>query len=272
MAVDHGRDLLYLCNDGDNLKRYNAIDGTLLEPLKVKDASGKNMKLSIYEPAVGPAGVIYFSGTTEGFAKGQGIFRVSPEGMLLPFAAGTPAVGGRTTKGASGDSARGVAVSRTGEMFIMYYDDARPADVAPSEPWDKCLPLPTSVAKFAPDGKLIDPRYIRYLRSGAQGIRVDSKGAIYVADNIIPAGQAYPNAIAKVMPDDPLKRDYPARLADATFDPLLRWIGSVIKFPPAGGRLLGLPENAKCSPVARTADDLYRPARRTSGSCSTTTT
>ncbi|MCX7591885.1 MAG: hypothetical protein N2255_09700, partial [Kiritimatiellae bacterium] len=259
-ALDWERNILYLSKESDNFKRYNALDGTLMEPLPLKHADGKKASnIRICEQAVGPEGMIYFLGWTESYREGS-VFRCTPDGTLVPFPGGQPKVS-HMLKGAGANSARGFTVSRTGESFVLYYDDIkRPPEVTPVEPWERCMPLPVALAKFAADGSCVSTHFIRYLRSGANGVRVDSRGNVYVADNFMPAGITYPTDIAKAMPEDPLKRPYPARLADGSFDPLLRWIGCVVKFGPNGGAITGLPEGKNWPPTPRSSNDVYRPA------------
>jgi hypothetical protein len=264
MALDRDRDILYLLGGSLRLERY-AGDGTPMEPLRIVQADGQKPDINIVEPAVGPDGMIYFSAYKGDYGyDDNSIHRATPDGRLVPFEAGDVRFT-HAMKGGSYVSSRGFAVSRRGEMYVMYYDDRdRPADKLPPEAWDRFLPLPTSVAMYAADGKLVDPRRIHYLRSGAECVRVDSRGGIYVADNFMPAGVSYPADIARVMPDNPLQRPYPARLADATFDPLLRWMGCVLKFGPAGGRVIGLPEGQnQPAPPSATNSDVYRPAPAT---------
>jgi DNA-binding beta-propeller fold protein YncE len=258
MSIDRDRGILYLSNDGDNFKRYNALTGALMDPLRVVEPNGQAAKVQVCEQGVGPDGVLYFLAKTDGYATGT-VFRCGPDGRLMPYAAEQPKVT-HMLKGAGANSARGFAVSRRGEAFVLYYDDRnRPADKTPPEPWDRYAQLPVALAKFAPDGTCVTRHLVYHLRAGANGVRIDSRGNVYVADNFMPAGVTYPADIAKVMPEDPLKRPYPARLADASFDPLLRWMGSVLKFGPQGGTVVGMPEDAVVPPVPRAADDIYRP-------------
>jgi hypothetical protein len=144
-------------------------------------------------------------------------------------------------------------------MFVLYYEQDRPAETEPAEPWDRCSEFTTAMAKFNADGSVADMRFVRYLRSGANGVRVNSRGEIFVADNFMPVGVAYPPDIAAVMGVNPLQRPYPARLDDASFDQLLRWTGSLFKFGPAGGRITGLPEDASIPASVKNPLDLYRP-------------
>lgn len=260
MSLDVDRGILYL-NGGNKFSRYNAADGSPMDAVRLTGpASTQAAKIQVMEQGVGPNGDLYFLGFTTSYMSGR-VYRATPDGVLQPFGTTQPAVT-HMLQGAGAGSTRGFAVSRrTGETFVMYFDDQnRPAETTPAEAWDRCLPRPTAIAKFAPDGTCVDRHLVRYLRGGANGIRVDRAGGIYVGDNIMPSGLAYPAELAKVMPDQPLERVYPARLPDGSFDPLLRWMGCVLKFAPDGGRLTGMPEDANPPAVARAADDVYRPA------------
>lgn len=263
MALDRERDILYLNAGSTKFARYSA-DGTLMEPLRLTNELGQTIKFNVAEHAVGPKGMIYFSAWTDNYHRSNTVHRATPEGKLVPFEGEQPVLN-HILKGGGSGSSRGFAVSPKGEMFVLYYDDVRrPADKTPPEAWDKVLPLPTALAVFAPDGKVADMHRIHHLRSGAECIRVDSRGSLYVSDNFMPSGIGYPSDIAKVMSEDPLQRPYPARLSDASFDPLLRWIGCVLKFGPGGGKVVGLPEGQAYPATARPkTPDVYRPAPET---------
>ena len=268
MALDHQNHILYLNSGSDTFHRYDSLSGELMESIRLNDPTGETPNVVIYEPGVGPDGMIYFVGSSGGWASGWGVFRADPEGNLVPFPGPQPELTGRVTKGAGARTSRGFAVSRTGHSYVLYYDRANaPADKTPPERWDAVSPLKTAVTQFDEEGGAVDRHVIHYLRAGAGGVRVDSRGNIYVADNFMPLGVTYPADVAAVMPEDPLSRPYPARLDNARLDPLLRFFGSVLKFGPNGGRVVGLPESPEgigIEPAPRPqAGDLYRPVPET---------
>jgi DNA-binding beta-propeller fold protein YncE len=262
IAYDSRRDILHL-GGNSTIFRYSG-NGEPLAPIKLTGPDGAAMKMSLAEYGFAADGTLYYSAMGAGF-KDNFLGRADPQGKALPFATGPVVKISHMLKGGSSGSSRGFAVNARGEMYVLHFDDdARQGDKAPTELWEKCIPLPAKVAKYGADGKLINARLVAYLRSGAHGLRVDSKDNVYVADNFMPAGVSYPSEIARVMPDDPLKRPYPARLPDATFDRWLQYMGSVIKFGPAGGAITGLPEGSQFPPTpSPSTPDLYRPVPET---------
>lgn len=258
IAYDSLSDTLFL-GGNTTLFRYTG-NGEPKEPIKLVGQDGAPLKMNMAEFGFAADGTIYYSAMGAGYTDNF-LGRAAPDGKALPFPGG-PVKVGHMLKGGSPGSSRGFAVNRRGEMFVLHYEDGnRQGPKAPTELWERCIPLPTKVAKYAPDGQPLNTHLVTYLRSGAHGIRVDSRDNIYVADNILPAGVGYPSEMARVMPDDPLRRPYPARLPDGTFDRWLQYMGCVLKFGPGGGTIAGLPEGGQHPPTpAPATPDLYRPA------------
>lgn len=263
LALDRRRDVLYV-HDAcrrllqSRLARFRG-DGEALPPLLLGEPGQEPYNFS--EISLGPDGNIYtaaWQGLWGGGRKTR-LMRFDLSGRPVPFPEGSEEarllVG--AIKGARGHSSRGLSVSPRGEVYVLYYDGGRPE--RGRQPWERGWDLCTALARFSPGGKLRDRRLIAYLRSGAQCVRVDRAGGIYVGENTMPAGVAYPRELARSLPD-PFKREYVARLEDGSADPLLRWMGSVIKFGPGGGRVEGLPEGTRAPAAGRPAGDLWRPA------------
>ncbi len=273
MALDRERDIVYL--NGDNELRRLTGDGRALPPLRFafeetvektdpqtgkKTAEKKQGRHHIAEVAIGPDGNVYVLGFRQYKYRDNYVMRYDPEGRELPLPAGEVRVD-HVMKGGGGHSARGFSVGPDGSIYVLYYDDRRPAGLLPPEPWDRGFLMTEAVAKYDRDGRLVNPRLVAHLRSGGQCVRADRAGNVYVADNVMPMGYAYPRDFDGRLPD-PLRRAYPARLADGSFDPLLRHMGSVFKFGPEGGRVVGMPE-AELELVhsrPRRDGDLWRPA------------
>lgn len=259
MWLDRERDIVYVNHGSAQLDRFTG-DGKALPPLKLRNPkTGK--KFNICEIAIGPEGMIYLLGWREWGYRDNFVQRFDREGKPLPL----PAVGEdgikiwHAMKGGSGRSTRGFTVAPNGDIYVMYYDDKRPKELLPPEPWDRGFSMTVAVAHYGADGSLKNPRLIAHLRRGGQGVRVDRAGNVYVGENIMPLGVSFPRDFVGVLPD-PLKRPYPARLADGSYDPLLRHMGSVFKFGPQGGKVVGLPEGKEYPLAKRPAGDLWRPA------------
>jgi len=257
LALDRGRDILYVNHGSYALKRFTG-DGRSLPGLTLRHPETRE-KHYIAELAIGRDGTINTLAWTGKYGYGNTfIARFTPDGTLLPWPEGQQrGTVRRAMKGASGSSSRGFAVGPNGDFYVMHYDTNKSAREG-LPPWDAGFIMRVAVARFGPDGTLKNPRLIAHLRAGGQGIRVDSKGNLYVGDNIMPIGVTYPKDFADIL-SDPLDRLRPAMLEDGSFDPLLRWMGSVIKFGPEGGRIVGLPEGAEHPKARRPAGDLWRP-------------
>ncbi|MCG3178961.1 MAG: hypothetical protein BIFFINMI_01291 [Phycisphaerae bacterium] len=260
IALDRRNDLLYV-NGDSKLMRYKG-DGTWMPSIRPLDPkTDEPTGWNIAEAAVGPDGLIYFSSWNQtGYGKNF-IRRMTPDGKLVPFETAGGEVGiNHVMKGGGSNSARGFTVAPDGSIYVLYYDDGkRPEDATPPQLWDRAFTMTEAVAKFSPDGNCVNPRLISHLRAGAQGLRVDSRGHVYVADNIMPIGVSYPRLLADKL-DDPLARPIVALVNGTQFDPLLRHIGSLFQFAPTGGGIVGLAEDADAAPYARPSDsNLYKP-------------
>jgi hypothetical protein len=259
IALDRSRDVVYYNDGSTRLQRWTG-GGEALPALKFRDPKTGG-KQYIAEVAIGPDGLIY--GTTWGprGLRHNAILRMDTDGKRVPFPAtgeADPAVR-HAMKGGSGRSSRGLTVAPNGEVYVMHYDDELPADQLPEVPWDRGYRLTITVARFAADGSLKDPRVIRHLRAGGSCIRVDSRGNLYVGDNTMALGVGYPADFAGVLPD-PLERFTPARLPNGRLDPLMRSMGSVFRYAPGGGKVVGVASGPEVPRTSRPAGDLFRPA------------
>jgi len=265
LALDRTRDILY-AHDGANKPHQSRLlrfsgDGRPLPPLLLKDADGQGEPWFFSEIAIGPDGDLFalaWKGLWNG-ATGTRLTRFSPDGLRLPMGDGPDGyLLLNVYKGSRGDSSRGFTVAPDGDIYALYYDEKRPPENRQS--WEHGWSMNTAVARFSPEGKPRDMHVVAYLRSSAQGLRVDRNGAIYVGETMLPLGAALPADLARAMPD-PLGREYPARFEDGRFDPTLRFMGTVIKFPAAGGRVEGVAEDDRTEATpARPAGDVWRPA------------
>jgi DNA-binding beta-propeller fold protein YncE len=263
LALDRAADVLYTHDSCSRLLTSRLLrlsgDGRYLSPLTLGGTGKDAMNFS--EIAFGPDGDIYtlaWKGLWGGHKKTT-LMRFDPTGAPVPFAKGSDGerLLVRAIKGARGSTSRGLAVGPDGSVYVLYFDRARPKEGRRG--WEIGWNLCTSLARFSSDGELADRNLVAYLRSGAQTVKVDRDGAIYVGENTMPIGTAYPRELAAAL-GNPFARGCPARTEDGGFAPLLRWMGSVIKFGSEGGTITGLPDEDGTPPASRPPADTWRPA------------
>jgi len=255
LFLDKKNDIIYL-NGGNKLMRFTGDGKRIMPSVKVLDPKTKN-RYSIAEAAAGPDGLLYATVWKTWGYRNDFIIRFNTEGKLVPFAGGVHEVPiQHVMKGGGGRSSRGFTVGPKGNIYVMHYDHKFDKSKLPA--WDRSWGLHTAVAKFSPDGKLLNPQLIGHLRAGAQCVRVDRDGNVYVGDNVMPLGVTFPKDFVGVLPD-PLDRTRPAMTVAGRFDPLLRHMGSVFKFGPKGGAMAGLPAGKDAAKPKRPAGDVWKP-------------
>ncbi|MFW6158101.1 MAG: hypothetical protein ACOC8E_01935, partial [Planctomycetota bacterium] len=233
--LDRERDILYV-NRTSKLMRFTGDGKRIMPSITFRDPK-TDKKQYICEAYAGPGGSIYGLLWFQWGYKDNFIRRLDRDGEPQPLPAEKD---GRIQvrhcmKGGGSGSTRGFTVDPKGNIYAMHYDHK--FDKGKLPPWDRSWNLHTAVARFDPDGKLVDPRLVGHLRAGAQCVRVDRAGNVFVADNVMPLGVTFPKGFRGVV-EDPLKRMRPAMLPDGRFDPLLRHMGSLFKFGPRGGRMV----------------------------------
>ncbi|KKL71538.1 hypothetical protein LCGC14_2093910, partial [marine sediment metagenome] len=164
--------------------------------------------------AVGPKGFLYVLGGRN-YMDVQ-LLRFDREGKAVPFS-GTGSnmlAQGNFMKGdlAIQHGPAGHCVGPNGDVYIMYPDPKR-----------KCKR--TVVDVYGPDGKLKRKELVLG-GHGAEGIRVDGKGNIYLADNIKAESAIVPPELQGKVPN---ARNWKHGVN------WYSWYGSVLKFPPGGG-------------------------------------
>jgi hypothetical protein len=260
LLLDRKRDLLYY-NAGNKLARFTG-EGKWLPSVKLSNPKDGS-RYQICEAGLDPDGNILALVNARWKYRENRIVKFTPDGkwIKMPKAPedGVPMT--NVMKGGGGSSTRGFTVAPNGDMYVMYYDYKYP-DVKKLAPWDAAFKRRIAVAHVSADGEVKNQRLIMHLRAGANGIRADREGNVYVGDNFAPVGVTFPSDFVGVLPD-PLKREYPARLPSGSFDPLLRNMGSLLKFGPEGGRIAGLPAGTKTKRAARPAGDLWKPVPQT---------
>ena len=263
ICLDRATDILYVVDEFKRLLRFKG-DGTVLSSLKFTgEEEGKPFTHMIGEAAVDNRGNLVILGYREYGYSDTYVLRFSPEGKPLPFSAADGRSGIAVKNGLKGSTgARGLTVAPDGKIYVIHYDLQLPDSLKPAEAWDRGYNLVEAVSQFDSSGKLLNPRFIAHLRAGGMGVRADKSGNVFVADNFMPVGTAYPFDFSRALPD-PLKRPFPAMMPDGRLDPLLYLMGSVFKFGPAGGLISGLPEDDKTGPAKRPPGDLWKPAPET---------
>jgi hypothetical protein len=254
--LDRERDIVYV-NRGSKLMRFTGAGKRIMPSIKFRDPK-TDKRQSICEAYAGPEGMLYGLLWSAWGYKSNFIRRLDRDGKPAPLPAER---GGRIEvrhcmKGGGSGSTRGFTVDPKGNLYVMHYDHA--FDKSRLTPWDRSWNLHTAVTKFDRDGKLVNPRLIGHLRAGAQCVRVDRAGNVFVADNVMPLGVTFPKDFVGVLPD-PFERTRVAMLPNGRFDPLLRHMGSVFKFGPDGGAMVGLPDDKGPGRPKRPDGDLWKP-------------
>lgn len=133
---------------------------------------------------------------------------------------------------------RGTMVDRRGHIYMRYtWADA----AAKAQRLNSRNCWVTGVLHFDPMGALIGEIALTH---GTYGLGADVRGGIYVADKPRPAGVLVPADIEKAFGGK-----VPASISG--------WYGSVIKFPPTGGRFI-FTDGAPVESDARRPGDLYK--------------
>ena len=231
LAVDFQRDELYVADGGNRIWRYDGKtgDGEVLKQ------HGK--PFAAVDLAVGYDGLLYirsgesFSGPLERYTRD-----------LQP----APTAGGKNvlsnyiySRYGIGNCEKGLGIGPNGECYISYMYGWTKYCIAGFGPEGQPLPgrylkgiapnaLPAERKKYPAemDGAVIGP-----IPSAGGGVRVDLKGNIYLGLAVKPLGLKVPEALAKLEVNK-------------------AWTGSVIKFGPAGGAILGMADSQSIQPDA----------------------
>ena len=231
LAVDFQRDELYVADGGNRIWRY---DGKTGEGQMLKQ---NNKPFAAVDIAIGYDGLLYirsgesFSGPLERFTRD-----------LKPAA--TPA-GNHTlsnyiySRYGIGNCEKGLGVGPKGECYISYMYDWTKYCISGFGPEGQPLPGPylKGVApnpaplerKKYPAG--MDGATIGPIPSAGGGVRVDLNGNIYLGLAVKPQGLKVPEPLSKL-------------------DVNRAWTGSVLKFGPNGGAILGIADSQSTQPDA----------------------
>jgi hypothetical protein len=224
LAVDYQRDEVYVADGGNLIWRYDGKSGEG----SVLQRNGK--PLAAVDLAVGFDGLLYIR-TGESFSGP--LEKYTHDLQPAPMAGGTNALSKYIySRFGIGNCEKGLGVGPNGECYISFMYD-----------WTKYC-----IAGFEKDGKTIKGKYLQGKvgnKPGAKadeksqypadldsavvgpipqaggGVRLDLKGNIYLGLAVKPKGQKVPDALAKLEVNR-------------------TWTGSVIKFGPEGGTMLGV--------------------------------
>jgi hypothetical protein len=226
LAVDYQRDELYVADGGNLIWRYDGKSGEG----SVLQRNGK--PLAAVDLAVGFDGLLYIR-TGESFSGP--LERYTHDLQAAPTTSGTNSLSKYIySRFGIGNCEKGLGVGPNGECYISFMYD-----------WTKYC-----VAGFGKDGKPIKGKYLQGkvgnrpatkpdansqypsdldsavigpIPQAGGGIRVDLKGNIYLGLAVRPKGQKIPESLAKLEVNR-------------------TWTGSVVKFGPGGGTVLGVPD------------------------------
>ncbi len=187
-----------------------------------RTGSISRVKIAGTEVAVGPEGYLYVH------CRGQ-LARFDRDGKAAPFPSTGTNVLTRSSRRKNGNievdspfallhGPSGHCVGPDGKVYVMYphISGTYKADCS-------------VVDVYGPDGKIRKKALVR-CGPDAEGIQVDARGNIYVADNIKPRTAVYPPELAGLIPKT---RTWTHGVN------WYGWYGSVLKFPPTGGTAWG---------------------------------
>ncbi len=204
MGIDRERNEIYVNDAWADLYRYDGLTG-----------EGGKCPFGGIDIDVGPDGNLYILGAVGGTSEWMGFKRLTREGKPAPF----PAWGGKHEdkeaqygRFGAGYSTKGLCVAPDGKTYMLDMYAWNQYWVTVYDQDGKFLggPRAKGVNKTRPDGALIDK-----ISNACGGVKVDRAGNIYIGMIGTPEGFKWP---------DGMKTPVNVQL-----------MGSIIKFPPAGG-------------------------------------
>jgi hypothetical protein len=225
LSLDRERDALCLRPGAPNLGSAVWIDGASGKRtrVRVRYARGSTSGGSLL--VCGRDGFMYLK--TAGQREKGGIYRFSREMKPMPFENGRAfvSVPGEATKFDSLHLlARGLDVNARGHGAV-HIEYRGPRNRNSGRHWGKVL-------TFEGSGKVLSHSLVDGLTAGACSPRIDAAGNIYVADCCKPAGRVLPPGL-----DGRVPRSRKLPTGAPNWYPAM--CGSIIKFPPSGGKLRG---------------------------------
>jgi hypothetical protein len=222
IAANYENDMVYISNGTNQLFQY---DGTSGKSGQLK-RNGKSL-LGV-DLAVGYDGLLYIR-TGKGYS---GPFeRFTPDLKPAAFASGSNLLSGRIfSRMGVGFCEKGLGVGPRGESYISFMYGWNRYFIAGFDAKGKAIKGPYLEGKICVDKKTgkrkkgyppeLVSAVVGPIPMSSGGVRVDLQGNIYLGLRLVPKGFKYPTGFEK-------DRAYTT------------WTGSVVKFPPAGGTVLG---------------------------------
>lgn len=224
LSVDYERDELYVADGGNLIWRYDGKTGAG-GVLKRKDGKA----LAAVDLAVGHDGLLYVR-TGESFSGP--LERMTRDLDPKPYAGGSHILSpGIYSRFGIGNCEKGLGVGPNGEVYISFMYDWTLYAVGGFGPDGKALKGQYLEGKFPAKGDTLKsyPPELRTamigpITSAGGGIRVDMQGNIYLGLDVKPLGFKAPAFLT----------------GDAVGT---RWYGSIVKFGPKGGAILGIKDS-----------------------------
>ncbi|MCW8130489.1 MAG: hypothetical protein KIS92_09090 [Planctomycetota bacterium] len=231
LAVDYGRDELYVADGGNQIWRY---DGKTGEGGLLKRKNGQ--KVAAVDLAVGYDELLYIR-TGEGFTGP--LERYTRDLEPAPYPGGTHVISPTIySRFGVGNCEKGVGVGPKGEVYISFMYDWTLYAVGGFGGDGKALKGLYLDGKFPAKGDGLKgyPPELRTsmigpITAAGGGVRVDLQGNIYLGLDVKPAGYAMPGFLK----------------GDAVGE---RWYTSIVKFGPKGGAILGIKDSESKQPEA----------------------
>ncbi len=193
--------------------------GDVIQGWEIKAATGEMVRWNnknAYRGAWGKDGCFYRSL----WYTGKALTRVDRGGKVVPFSA-TGEKSEPYNENRFSFVRANLHILRNGDIWALYFHKKEGM----------------RVSMLGPDGKMKREAVVRGLR-GAACLRVDSRGNIYVADGLKPAGRPYPPEIDKfakrLRAKGTTKRGYHGEAVEDSYG---EGYGSILKFGPDGGSI-----------------------------------
>jgi hypothetical protein len=222
ISANYENDMVYISNGSNLLYQYDGTSG------KSGQLKRNGKPLLGVDLDVGYDGLLYIR-TGKGYS---GPFeRFTPNLKPAPFASGSNVLSGMIySRMGVGFCEKGLGVGPRGESYISFMYDWNRYFIAGFDAKGKAIKGPYLEGKICVDKKTgkrkkgyppeLASAVIGPIPAASGGVRVDLQGNIYLGLRLVP-------------------RDYKPPVGFAKDRAYTTWTGSIVKFPPAGGTVLG---------------------------------